>query len=383
VKSENDRTTQFMASERVSTLELFFDLVFVFTITQVARLVSNAHGGGDLGAAALILIIAWWMYGGYAWLTNNVGTSGLSLRLLMLLGMGAYFVMALSIPRASNEDGLPFGLAFALVTVVHAVLFTRAANSSATAILQIAPFNFLAAGCTVGAAFIEPGWRWAGWLGAVAVFLASTLWRRERGFQVGAAHFAERHGLVIIVAIGESVVSLGSGIDAIAVRWPLIRVVSLGFALCAAIWWSYFDGDDERGEHALRSAPASGRARLALMAYSYAHLGMVAGIVGIAAGLHDAIASLGGPISASHAWVLAGGVALYLLSDKWFRSLLAIGASHWRGAAALLALATAPAGSSVSSTLQIAALVAILVAMLVVENRTSRRALASPTVHAT
>jgi low temperature requirement protein LtrA len=360
--------------DRVSTLELFFDLVFVFTVTQVARLVSGAHGAGDLGAAALILTIAWWMYGGYAWLTNNIGTSGLALRLLMLVGMAAYFVMALAIPRAGGDDGLVFGIAFTLVTIVHTALFTRAPNPSARAILGIAPYNLTAAACTIAAAFLAPHLRWIGWAAAVALFLATTMTRRERGFQVNASHFAERHGLVIIVAIGESIVSLGSGIGDVLVRWPLIRIVALGFALCAAIWWSYFDGDDVRGEHGLRTAPADRRARLALFAYSYAHLGMVAGIVAIAAGLHDAIAVLGAPMAASHAWVLAAGVALYLLSDNWFRSLVGIGSSRTRLTAALLALVTAPLGAGVSSAGQIATLVAILIAMLVIDARGQRNA---------
>lgn len=353
--------------DRVSTLELFFDLIFVFTVTQVARLVSGAHGAGDLGAAALILTIAWWMYGGYAWLTNNIGTSGLALRLLMLVGMAAYFVMALAIPRAGGDDGLVFGIAFTLVTIVHTVLFTRAPNSSARAILGIAPYNLAAAACATGAAFLDPHVRWIGWAAAVALFLATTISRRERGFQVNASHFAERHGLVIIVAIGESIVSLGAGIGEALVRWPLIRIVALGFALCAAIWWTYFDADDVRGEHALRTARPDRRARLALFAYSYAHLGMVAGIVAIAAGLHDAIAVLGAPISASHAWVLAAGVTIYLLSDNWFRALVGIGSSRTRLAAAMLALVTAPLGTRLSSAGQIATLVAILIVMLAAE----------------
>ena len=360
--------------DRVSTLELFFDLVFVFTITQVARLVSGAHGGADLGAAVLILAIVWWMYEGYAWLTNNIGTQGLALRLLMLAGTAAYLVMALSIPRAAAEDGLTFGLAFMVVTIVHAVLFLRATNSSARAILKIAPYNLIAAGCTIAAAWLDPAWRWLGWLAAVLVFVVATMHRRERGFQVNASHFAERHGLVIIVAIGESVVSLGSGVGETAVRWPLISIVALGFALCAVIWWTYFDEDDARGEHALKSVPPDRRPRLALFAYSYAHLGMVAGIVGVAAGLHDAIAQLGGPVPSSHAWVLASGVALYLLSDNWFRSLTGIGSSRSRLAGALLALVTAPLGARFSSASQIATLVAVLVAMLTFDTRDRRNA---------
>jgi low temperature requirement protein LtrA len=260
-----------------------------------------------------------------------------------------------------------FGIAFTLVTIVHALLFKRATNSSARAILRIAPYNLAAAACTVGAAFLDPSIRWIGWAAAVAIFLAATAARRERGFQINASHFAERHGLVIIVAIGESIVSLGTGIGDALVRWPLIRIVALGFALCAAIWWSYFDADDVRGEHTLRTALPDRRVRLALLAYSYAHLGMLAGIVAIAAGLHDAIAVLGAPLAASHAWVLAAGVALYLVSDSWFRALLGIGSSRARLAAAMLALVTAPLGTRLSSASEIATLVAILIAMLATE----------------
>jgi low temperature requirement protein LtrA len=126
-----------MSQERVSTLELFFDLVFVFTITQIARLISAAQAPRDFGDAALILTISWWMYGGYAWLTNSVGTEGLARRLLLLTGMAAYFVMALSIPSASAADGLVFGVTFAIVTIVHSTLFYNASPASARAILGI------------------------------------------------------------------------------------------------------------------------------------------------------------------------------------------------------------------------------------------------------
>jgi low temperature requirement protein LtrA len=354
-------------SDRVSTLELFFDLVFVFTITQIARLTAAAHEPREFAAALLILTIAWWMYGGYAWLTNNIGTEGVTLRLLILLGTAAYFVMALAIPRAGGHDGVAFGVAFFIVTLVHTLLFTRAPNSSARAIIGFAPFNFLAAGFTIAAGFVAPEWRWTCWLAAVAVFLSTSLQRRERGFQLNPTHLAERNGLVIIVAIGESVVSLGSAIEHSDIRGALVLMVLLGFALCAAIWWTYFDGDDERAEHALRQIQGSQRVRTALLGYGYAHLGMIAGIVFIAAGLHDAIDSLGGAVRPATAWLLSAGVTLYLISDKWFRSLLRVGSSHWRGGAALASLAAAPIGWLWSSAGQIAALVLVLVAMLALE----------------
>jgi low temperature requirement protein LtrA len=357
------------AVQRVSTLELFFDLVFVFTITQIARLVSIAHTAGDVGRAALILTIGWWMYGGYAWLTNNVGTEGLLRRLQLLTGMAAYFVMALAIPQAAGRDGLAFGVAFFVVTAMHATLFYQSSPASAKAILEIAPYNFTAAVLVIVAGFADPSWRWLLWLAAVSAFLAATFGRRERRFQVNPSHFAERHGLVIIVAIGESVVSLGTGVGAVPVGWPLIRVVLMGFALSAALWWTYFGGDDELGEKALTAAAPDRRLRLAILAYSYVHLGMLLGIVATAAGLHDAIAALGGRVSPFHAWTLAGGISIYLFSDKLFRYMLSIGTSRFRLAAALLSLGAAPLGWIAGGAAEIGALVAILVLMLAAESR--------------
>lgn len=362
------------AGQRVSTLELFFDLVFVFTITQIARLVSTAHSAGDIGRAALILTIGWWMYGGYAWLTNNVGTEGLLRRLQLLVGMAAYFVMALAIPQSAGRDGLAFGAAYFVVTTMHATLFYQSSTASAQAILEIAPYNFTAAILVVVAGLVDPSWRWLIWFAAVCAFPAATFSRRERRFQVNPSHFAERHGLVIIVAIGESVVSLGTGVGAVPVGWALIRVVLLGFALCAALWWTYFGGDDELGEKALTAAAPDQRLRLAILAYSYVHLGMLFGIVAIAAGLHDAIAALGTPISHFHAWTLAGGIGLYLASDKLFRYMLSIGTTRFRSAAAILALAAAPLGWMAGGAAEIAALVALLILMLTAESWTMKRA---------
>src|SRR6185369_1342819 len=167
-------------------------------------------------------------------------------------------------------------------------------------------------------------------------------------------------------AIGESVVSLGTGVGTVSVGWALIRVVIFGFALCAALWWTYFGGDDELGEKALTKAAPERRLRLAILAYSYVHLGMLLGIVAIAAGLHDAIAALGAPISHFHAWTLAGGISLYLASDKLFRYMLSIGTSRFRSAAAILSIAAAPLGWAVGGAAEIAALVVVLIFMLAI-----------------
>jgi low temperature requirement protein LtrA len=355
---------------RVSTLELFFDLVFVFTITQVTHLVTDAHGMTDLLRAFLVLAVTWWMYDGYAWLTNNVGTEGTAARLLLLLGMGGFLVMALATPHVAERDGLAFGLAYLAVVLVHAGLFLHAPNSSARAMYRVAPFN-VAGALLVVAAGLAPGrWNLALWVAALLTLLTAILTRGERGFQLRADHFAERHGAIILIALGESVAGLGVGAADVPVRLPLIRAVLLGLALAAALWWSYFDRDDIRGADALERTDAAERARLGLQAYWFGHLLMIAGIVVAAAGLEGVIANVVRPVPSVTAWRLAAGVAVYLIGDVLFRRVLRVGSIRGRVVAAMLAVATAPAGLVVGYVAQLTLLVLLLTGMLTFERRT-------------
>ena len=357
---------------RASTLELFFDLVFVFTITQLTHLVTDGHGPTDLVRAALLLAVTWWIYDGYAWLTNNVDTEGAVVRLLLLLGMAGFLVMALATPHVAERDGVAFGLAYLLVVIVHAGLFIHAPNSSARAISRVAPFNV---GCAllVVAAGLAPGlWNLALWVAALATLLAAILIRGERGFQLRADHFAERHGAIILIALGESIAGLGVGASDVPVRLPLVRAAVLGLALAAVLWWSYFDGDDIRGEHALARADATARPRLGIQAYWFAHLLMIAGIVGAAAGLEGVITNVVRPVSGVTAWRLATGVAVYLAGEVLFRRVLRLGPTGTRLVAAALAVATAPVGLAVGYVVQLTLLVLILIGMLAVESRANR-----------
>jgi low temperature requirement protein LtrA len=349
---------------RVTTLELFFDLVFVFTVTQVTGLVAHAHGAADFLRALLVLAVTWWMYGGYAWLTNNVGTSGTATRLLILGGMGGFLVMALSIPHVDDRDGVPFALGYLAVVLVHAALFTRAPNASARAIYRVAPFNLAGALLVLAAGLAPTAWALPLWTAAGLTLLSSTLVRAERRFELSAGHFAERHGLIILIALGESVVGIGAGVERYPVRLPLVSAALLGLALAAALWWSYFDGDDAGGEHAMARADTADRARLGLHAYGGTHLLMVVGIVAAAAGVKGAIADLGRPNPGAAAWLLSAGVAIYLVGEAAFRRLLRLGPSRVRLAGAGLALLTAPIGLAAGSLPQLAVLVAILVLLL-------------------
>src|SRR6266516_4000261 len=271
-------------ANRVTTLELFFDLVFVFTITQLTAVLYHAPTLRALAQDVLMLGVIWWMYGGYAWMTNAVRAHTAIRRLLLLGGMGGYFVLALAIPNAFSSSGLAFGLAYLVVVGVHTTLFTRATSASAArAVLTLAPYILGSALVVVVGGAVGGATQYALWSLAVAFEWLTPVIRGLRGFGIAPAHFVERHGLVVIVAIGESVVAVGIGASHLPVDGALVVAAALGLALSACLWWAYFGGDAERAEQALAAMPPVERARAALRGFGYWHLPMLLGIVTIAA----------------------------------------------------------------------------------------------------
>jgi low temperature requirement protein LtrA len=352
----------------VSTLELFFDLVFVFAITQVSHLFGEAHRALDFVRAVLVLAVVWWMYGGYAWLTSNVAMRAPSYRVLLLCAMAGFLIIALRIPAVAERHGLAFGLAYLLVVLIHSALFTHAPNSSARAILGVLPFNLLLAALVITSGVVAERWNWIPWMLGGAAMLAASMARRERDFQLSPGHFVERHGLVVLIALGESVVATGVVAESLPVGIWLVVWVVIGVALAATLWWTYFDGDDERAEHAMGRASGAERARIALWAYYYAHLVMIAGIVIASAGVHEAVGHLE-EAPPSIAWLISGGVALYLGGAAWYRQLLDIGPVRQRVVAALVALGVVSIGQFAGSLVQLAVIVVVLGGMLAVEHR--------------
>jgi low temperature requirement protein LtrA len=356
--------------QRVTALELFFDLVFVFTITQLTAVLYHAPTLRSLFQVVLMLGVIWWMYGGYAWMTNAVSAHTLNRRLLLLGGMAGYFALALAVPHAFESSGLAFGLAYLAVVGVHTTLFMRATSATVTsAILRLAPFNLASALVVVAGGAVGGVAQYVLWAAAGLFEWLTPVIRGNRGFDIAAAHFVERHGLVVIVAIGESVVAIGIGASHLAVDLRLVVVATLGLALSACLWWLYFGGDDEEAEHALASLPPIPRARAALNGFGYWHLLLLLGIVAAAAAERRGFTAPFDSLSWSVALLLAGGVALYLVGDALFRRELRIGSGVTRGVAALLALASVPVGALLFTTAQIAALVALLVGTMLVEAR--------------
>jgi len=352
---------------RVSTLELFFDLVFVFAITQLTGVLSHDVTVLDGVRVLLIFGALWWMYGGYVWLSNARTPVRTPERLAMLLGMAGYLVMGLAIPHAFGRDGVALGIGYLIVVVIHGWLYQRINRN----IARVLPFNVAAALLIIGAGVVQGWGAYVLWAAALAAEQVSPLFARVRGrFDIAPSHFVERHGALIIVVFGESVVDIGIGAEGHQVTVSLALSAVLGLALAAALWWAYFGvGDDERAEQAMLRADPQARPALALAAYFFAYIPMLLGIVALASGVKQAIVNTGSTLPAGPCVALGCGVGLFLAGSAAFRHALRIGPERYRLAAAGACLAASALGVTVSVAAEMVLLTAIVAAALVVEKR--------------
>jgi len=359
--------------QRVTTLELFFDLVFVFTITQLTSTLADDVTLAAAGRMLLVFGVLWWMYGGYAWLTNARAPSGTPERFLLLLGMAGFLVIGLSIPHAfgragaHGRDGLALGLGYLVVVCVHSGLYLRVNRN----IRGILPFNLTSAVLVIIAGLTPAPAAYVLWGVALATqVLGPVVVRLDSRFAIQPAHFVERHGALIIVAFGESVADVGIGAAGHPVTIALALSATLGLALTASLWWAFFGtGDDDRAEESLTSANPNRRPWLVLSAYFYAYIPMLLGIAVAAAGLKNAVGRPGAALPAGPAIALALGVLLFLAGDVAFRSVLGIGNPRYRAAAAVLALAAWPVAAEVDAAAGIALLTVVVAGALAVERR--------------
>ena len=226
---------------RATSLELFFDLVFVFAFTQVTGLMTADPTWAGIGSAVLVLAVLWWTWAGYARLTNHVDPEAGVVRILMLAAMGSLVVMTLALPQVFGSSAMVFAVAYLVVRALHVVLLGLAANvddswrrSTRTAV----PNVLLTSGLLLVAAFVDGQAQITCWALAVVVMSLWPLFGRARGWDVAPTHFVERFGLVILIALGESVVALGAGTSTHELDAPLIAVGLLGFIVVASLWWA-------------------------------------------------------------------------------------------------------------------------------------------------
>ena len=303
--------------QRVTPLELFFDLVFVFAFTQVTTVQSDNPTWSGLGHGLLILSVLWWAWAAYAWLTNTVDPEEGAVWGSLVVAMGAMFVAALAVPEAFGRHGVVFGVAFLLVTLMHLTLYCLSARGDRdllAAILRIAPSAVTGATLIIVAGFAEGGLRAALWLGALVVGLLGPLLSGIRGWRVQPAHFVERHGLIVIIAIGESLVAIGFGARNAGLGAGVIVAALLGLVVASSFWFAYFDFFPLRGAQLLADRSGEEQVALARDAYTYLHLPMVTGIVLFAFAVKTTLAHVGDTLATIPAICLCGGPALYLFA---------------------------------------------------------------------
>jgi low temperature requirement protein LtrA len=302
---------------RVTPLELFFDLVFVFALTQVTTVLSDSPTWSGLGHGLLTLAVLWWAWASYAWLTNTVDPDLGWVWGAMLVAAAAMFIAALTVPDALGSHGVLFGVAFLIVNVMHLTLYALAARSDAdllAAILRIVPSTLLGAVLIIVAGFVDGRLKPILWLAALALGYGLPLFSGTGGWRVQPAHFVERHGLIVIIAIGESLIDIGLGARHSGLGTGVIAAAVLGFGVATSFWLAYFDFFTIRVQQLLNDRSGDERTALARDVFTYLHLPMVAGIVLFAFAIETTLTHVDRHLATIPALGLCGGPALYLLA---------------------------------------------------------------------
>ena len=307
--------------QRVTPLELFFDLVFVFAITQVTSLMARVPTWQGLAQGMLVLAALWWAWAGYAWLTNTLASDDRLARVGIFSAMAAMLVVALAAPNAFGHEGVLFGCAYFLVRVLHILVYAEGSPDVGVllAVKRLAVTATLGPALLIVAGLLDNAAQALVWVAALAIDYAGPLVFGPGGWRVSPAHFAERFGLIIIIALGESIVAIGVGASGSRLATGVAVAAVLAIAAAAALWWAYFDVVAIVAERRFRRAEGEEQIRIARDSYSYLHLPMIAGIVLLALGIKKTVADFDSPLDIVPAAALCGGPALYLLGHIGFR----------------------------------------------------------------
>jgi low temperature requirement protein LtrA len=367
---------------QVTSLELLFDLVFVFAFTQVTAVMAADPTLRGAARGLVLLALLWWAWCSYAWLGNQARADEGVIRAAMVTAIGAMFIVALAIPEAWGDLGggfsAPVALAVALgvVRLGHLSVYAIAAAGDAALRRQLALTAYpvsaavvlLVVGAAIGGAAQTGIWLVALVVDYIGVYAAGTSGWRLRS----PRHFAERHGLIIIVALGESIVAIGVGVTALPLTFPVIVAALLGLGVSVALWWAYFDVVALVAERVLADQHGSERARLGRDSYTYLHFPMVAGIIYLALGLKKVLEYVGDTehhdltdtLPALGLWAMYGGVAAYLLAHIAFRLRNVGSVNRPRLVVATGLLVLAPLAGQLPALGALAVLAAVLVGLI-------------------
>ena len=358
--------------ERVTPLELFFDLVFVLAITQCTALMSQHPTWSGLAQGVLVLGVLWWSWVGYAWLTSVIDPEEGAVRFAIFAAMAGFLIAAIAVPDAFGSLGLEFAIAYGAVRAAHIALFVLASRDDPGlrhSVVGLAISTAIGVSLLIGASFLDGLAQGALWVTALGLDMAGPLFIDSSGWRLAPGHFAERHGLIIIIALGESIVAIGVGAHA-HLTWGIAGASILGIALSAALWWMYFDVVALVSRRRLIDAEV-GRIRneLARDSYSYLHFPMVAGIVLGALGLKTTLGHVDDPLATVPAFALLGGVSAYLLGLVAFRYRHVHSFNRQRLVTAVLLFALLPAATNIPALATLAIVTAILATVIAYETK--------------
>ncbi|MFL5839143.1 MAG: low temperature requirement protein A [Thermoleophilaceae bacterium] len=357
--------------ERVTALELFFDLVFVLAITQCTALMSADPTWGGLARGLLALGVIWWCWVGYAWLTSVVDPEEGLVRLAMFAAMAAILVAALAVPHAFNTAGLWFAGAIGIARAAQIALMLLASRGQPelrhSTMYGLTGSTFVAIALLTAASQVDGAVQGGLWALALALDIGGPLLAGVEGWQLVPGHFAERHGLIIIIALGESIVAVGAGANA-GVELGVVTAAVLGVAVAAALWWLYFDVVAIVAARRLsRAKPGREQNAIARDSFSILHLPMIAGIVLVALGMKKTLAHVGHDLDLIPTVALYGGTALYLLAHVAFRWRNIHTLNRQRLVCATLLIALIPLAKQIPALAALAVLTGVLLVLLAYE----------------
>jgi low temperature requirement protein LtrA len=358
--------------DRVLPLELFFDLVFVLAITQCTTLMSHHTTWTGLGQGMLVLALLWWSWTAYAWLTSVVDPEEGGVRIALFAAMAGFLIASICVPDAFGGLATEFAVAYGAVRFAQILLLAIAGRDDPNFRRSVTGLGIgTAIGVTllIVGSLLDPGAQAAVWGLALLLDMGEPYLFGSEGWHLVPGHFAERHGLIVLIALGESIVAIGLGAGT-QLTWGIAAAATLGIGVVASLWWAYFDIVALVSARRLVRAPV-GRIQneLARDSYSYIHFLIVAGIVLFALGLKKALGHPTDALEDVPAFALVGGPALYLLGLVAFR-LRHIRSINWyRLGLGLVLFALYPLAREASALVMIALLNVLLWAMIAYETR--------------
>jgi low temperature requirement protein LtrA len=358
--------------ERVTPLELFFDLVFVLALTQCTALMSHDQTWSGLAQGLLILGVLWWAWVGYAWLTSVIDPEEGAVRLVIFVAMAAMLIVSLCVQEAFGNLALTFALAIGVFRTAHIALFWLAGADDKDlrrSVIGLAVSTAIGVGILIIASFFDGLAQGALWALAIFLDMAGPYFFGAEGWKLVPGHFAERHGLIVIIALGESIVAIGVGASG-ALDLGIGTAAVLGVFLAAALWWTYFDVVALISARRLGEAEV-GRAQneLARDSYSYVHLLMVTGIVLMAYGMKVTIGHHDEDLHDVPAFALLGGLAVYLIGLVAFRYRHVHSLNRRRLGLAIVLVFLIPVATSMPALISVAIAVVLMWTLIVFERR--------------